>query len=57
MRHTLAVTETNGELNQFLQWYSTSVVDPNITVLGMKGSPQGTGRTKRWSFKTKADKE
>ena len=39
--HTLAVTETNGELNQFLQWYSNSGVGPNITVLGMEGLPKG----------------
>ena len=50
--HTLAVAETNGELNQFLQWYSTSGVGPNITVLGMEGLPKGRagqkgGRSKR----------
>ncbi|MCG8621954.1 MAG: hypothetical protein MJE68_08180, partial [Proteobacteria bacterium] len=39
--HTLAVAETNGELRQFLQWYTTSGVCPNITVLGMEGLPKG----------------
>ena len=39
--HTLAVAEANGELKQFLQWYSTSGVSPNITVLGMEGLPKG----------------
>ena len=51
--HTLAVTETNGELNQFLQWYSTSVVDPNITVLGMEGLPKGRAGQKGGRSKQK----
>ena len=50
--HTLAVAESNGELNQFLQWYSISGVSPNITRLGMEGLPKGRagqkgGRSKR----------
>ena len=39
--HTLAVAEANGELKQFLQWYSTSGVSPNITILAMEGLPKG----------------
>lgn len=39
--HTLAVAKTNGELGEFLQWYTTSGVSPNITVLGMEGLPKG----------------
>ena len=43
-----AVTaETNGELNQFLQWYSTSGVHPNITVLGMEGLRKGQAGQKK----------
>ena len=50
--HTLAVAETNGELKQFLQWYTTSGVSPNITTLAMEGLPKGRagqkgGRSKR----------
>ena len=39
--HTLAVAEINDELEEFLLWYTTSGVSPNITVLGMEGLPKG----------------
>ena len=39
--HTLAVAECNGELKQFVEWYTSSGVSPNITVLGMEGLPKG----------------
>ena len=60
--HTLAVAETNGELRQFLQWYTTSGVCPNITVLGMEGLPKGRagekgGRSKRKRTRSNARPE
>ena len=47
--HTIAVAESNGELNL---WYTSSGVGPNITTLGMEGLPKGRagqkgGRSKR----------
>ena len=49
--HTLAVAEINGELEEFLLWYITPGVSPNITVLGMEGLPKGRagqkGETKK----------
>lgn len=60
--HTLAVAETNGELEQFLQWYTTSGGTPNITVLGMEGLPKGRagqkgGRAKRKRCRNNAQPE
>ena len=60
--HTLAVAETNAELQQFLQWYTTSGVSPNITVLGMEGLSKGRagqkgGRSKRKRTRTDARPE
>ena len=34
-------SECNGELKQFVEWYTSSGVSPNITVLGMEGLPKG----------------
>ena len=60
--HTLAVAETNGELKQFLQWYTTSGVSPNITTLAMEGLPKGRagqkgGRSKRKRMRSDARPE
>ena len=60
--HTLAVAETNGELKDFLQWYSTSRVSPNITNLAMEGLPKGRagqkgGRAKRKRTRSDAKPE
>ena len=42
--HTLAAAEINGELLLFLQWYTSSDVQPNITQLAMASLPKGRGR-------------
>ena len=42
--HSIAVAEVNNDLDKFLQWYSSSTVEPNITSLGMSGLPSGRGR-------------
>ena len=60
--HTLAVAETNGELKQFLQWYTTSGVSPNITTFAMEGLPKGRagqkgGRSKRKRMRSDARPE
>ena len=60
--HTLAVAEINDELEEFLLWYTTSGVSPNITVLGMEGLPKGHaeqkgGRPKRKRFRSATNPE
>lgn len=42
--HTLVAAEINGELRLFLQWYTSSDLQPNITQLAMAGLPKGRGR-------------
>ena len=42
--HTLAAAETNGELQLFLRWYTSSDVQPNVTQLAMATLPKGRGR-------------
>jgi len=44
--HTVAVSEVNGELKQFINWFKTkgSCDSPNLMELRMNGMPAGAGR-------------
>ena len=44
--HTVAAAESNGELQQFMDWYSkTRAKQPvNMTPLALEGMPAGAGR-------------
>jgi len=42
--HTLAAAEVNGELISFIQWYTVTGQEPNITRLAQAGLPAGRGR-------------
>ena len=42
--HTLAAAEVNGELSLFIQWYTVTGQEPNITRLAQAGLPAGRGR-------------
>ena len=33
--HLFAVAEVNNDLDKFLKWYNSSLVEPNITSLGI----------------------
>ena len=48
-------SECNGELKQFVEWYTSSGVSPNITVLGMEGLPKGRAGQKGGRPKKKQD--
>ena len=42
--HTLAAAEINGDLQLFLQWYTSNDVQPNITQLATANLPKGRGQ-------------
>ena len=42
--HTLVATEMNKELGLFLEWYTSSDQEPNITRLAQAGLPTGRGQ-------------
>ena len=44
--HTVAASEVNGELREFISWFKTkkSSDSPNLVQLGMHGMPAGAGR-------------
>ena len=42
--HTVAVSESNGDLQSFLDWYIASKQQPNYTSLATHGLPAGRGR-------------
>ena len=42
--HVIAVSDRNGELGLFLDWYNGTNQQPNITTLSMQGLPKGRGR-------------
>ena len=42
--HSIAVSETNGDLRSFLDWYIVTNQQPNFTSLAIHGLPAGRGR-------------
>ena len=41
--HVIAVSEKNGQLHSFLEWYKKTEQQPNITSLAVHGLPAGRG--------------
>lgn len=52
--HIVAVAQVNHSLKQFLDWYVSFGLQPNITTLAMAGMPSGRGKKKNQITKSRS---